>query len=210
MIDPLHLRPLLRPLPTPAQSPVYVVKRAFPASDSTGGSPISAFPTVPVPTPVVTSATFTIPQKNQIFSFIPPIPSPLFPVDLRSFSSFGPNAARRLVFKGYGIEDEHSELLSDSNDHSKAYSGRVVKTSPASGPETTRTLLRSPKIANSREPEIDRFMDRVEVAILMVPAPKPNGVIDSVDSTVRVDPRALALLSKSKGWLCMVSHSMLM
>jgi hypothetical protein len=94
-------------------------------------SPVSAFLTVPAPSPIVTSA-FTISRAS--FHLTPPTPSPLVTNDLLSLFSLGSGVAKRL-FKGYRIDEENSEGLSDFDGRSKLspQSGLDLRVSPRSG-----------------------------------------------------------------------------
>lgn len=113
-----RLRPLLRPLPTPEQSPTCVVQRMLPTTTPMDPSPLSAFPRlkVPAPTPIVTSSHYLLLPggSNQYVQVIPPTPSPLFPRDIKSLFALGPETARRLL-RDYGLDsiDEQSPATDD-------------------------------------------------------------------------------------------------
>ena len=148
------LRPLLRPLPTPAQSPAYVVNSAGPSVGSANETPVSAFLTVPEPTPVVMSATFI--PRARAFYFTPPTRSPLVPNDLLSLFSLSGSAAKPLS-KDCRIDDEGSDLYPEPYGHSNFYPqpGHGVRLFPRS--EQFRKPLGNLKIADPGEYEINTF-----------------------------------------------------
>jgi hypothetical protein len=152
------LRPLLRPLPTPAQSPTCVVIGALKPVESTIASPVSAFLTVPASTPIVTSATLMIPRPR-IFYLTPQSPSPLL-----SLLPLGPGAARRLL-RDYKISEERPELFPNLDDHSRVYSelGHGLSVIPRS--EQTGKPLGSLNITDFREHESSRFMVPIGVRV---------------------------------------------
>jgi len=93
-----RLRPLLRPLPTPEQSPVAPpITRSSSMGTSTLATPASAYPGVPAPTPIKrsTSGSFRIDRG-------PLTASTLFPEDLRSLFRLGPDETRKLL-RDYGL-----------------------------------------------------------------------------------------------------------
>ncbi|KAF8891740.1 hypothetical protein BD779DRAFT_144886 [Infundibulicybe gibba] len=111
------LRPLLRPLPTPAQSPVFVISKTLPVYDSPEQSPISPRPRVPAPTPIASSAPYYFPHGSMskgALDVIPssPTPSPLFPRDLNALFSLGADTARTLLQEyGLGGTSDESPMI---------------------------------------------------------------------------------------------------
>lgn len=145
------LRPLLRPLPTPAQSPAYILNSARPSFGSTNDTPVSAFLTVPEPTPVLVSSTFI--PRTRTFYFTPPTPSPFVPSELLSLFSL----AAKPPFKDYKIDDEGSELYPGPNGRSKFYPqpGHGVRFFPRS--EQFGKPLGNLKTGDSGDCEINAF-----------------------------------------------------
>lgn len=185
-----RLRPLLRPLPTPAQSPAYVVNRARLSVESTNASPVSAFLSVPAPTPAVTSATFT---RASTFYFTPPTPSPLVPSDILSLFSVGSVAK----FTDYQISDERFELFPNPDSHSKGYPQPELgwKAFPRSG--QIGNPLGNLNIADPREHETNWFDLPIGVPFLVVPAPIPRGPVELLSP---IDPRKL-LAPRTTGYM---------
>lgn len=131
------LRPLLRPLPTPQQSPTCIVKRMLPPTTPMDPSPLSAFPRlkVPAPTPIATSShCLMIPGgSNQYIQVTPPTPSPLFPRDLKSLFALGPDAARRLL-RDYGIDGKDEQSPATDEPCPKAAPRSSIPESPIGSP----------------------------------------------------------------------------
>ena len=91
-----HLRPLLRPLRTPEQSPTIIVTEV-----SALNSPVSALPSIraPAPTPIKRSTSNSF---NRTHSLETVSPSPLFPRDLKSLFKLGAEDAR-ILLRQYGL-----------------------------------------------------------------------------------------------------------
>ncbi|RDB25317.1 hypothetical protein Hypma_007932 [Hypsizygus marmoreus] len=158
------LRPLLRPLPSAAQSPAYVVRGPFPPTSSTIATPMSAFPMVPTSTPLVAAPALMMPRgSSQIFELVPPTPSPLFPRDLKSLFALGPDAAKRLL-QDYGID--HGQSPSSQESHPKApprgLTDSAIDLSPIVSPLDA---------ADSREQDINHFMAHIGVRPIPYGAP---------------------------------------
>lgn len=161
MTEPL--RPLLRPLPSAAQSPAYVLHGSIPPFMSSNPTPTSAFPRPPAPTPIRSAIpTLMIPREsNQVFEMIPPTPSPLFPRDLKSLFSLGPDAARRLL-RDYGIEGDTDAVRSPRTDEPRPKAAPkntlgVVSESPS------EPLSPTSADSESRENDINKFMAHIGV-----------------------------------------------
>ena len=90
------IRPLLRPLPTPEQSPVVppISRSTSIDINSVLPTPRSAYPPVPAPTPIRRYASN--PSRD------PPTVSALFPPDLRTLFAMGPEQTRQLL-RDYGL-----------------------------------------------------------------------------------------------------------
>jgi len=102
-----RLRPLLRPLPTPEQSPVILISHFDSVTNSTLATPTSAFPNnfnykVPAPTPIkrVTSSSL---RSALISDTVPPTPSSLFPRDLSALFALSQEDTRKLL-REYGLD----------------------------------------------------------------------------------------------------------
>lgn len=93
-----QIRPLLRPLPTPEQSPTIIV-----TEDSALNSPVSAFHSIraPAPTPIRRSTSHSF-KGTPNLDTVPPTPSPLFPRDLKTLFKLGAEDARTLL-RQYGL-----------------------------------------------------------------------------------------------------------
>ncbi|KAF5386103.1 hypothetical protein D9615_002309 [Tricholomella constricta] len=166
------LRPLLRPLPSALQSPAYALKRPFTANSSAVASPMTAFPEVPAPTPLLLSApALMIPAgSNQVFELIPPTPSPLFPRDLRALFALGPDAAKRLL-QDYGLDSTASAAPSPKTE--KPGAKAALKT----GLNTPEDSPMREIASASREEHINKFMAHIGVPFLMIPTPKPKNSV---------------------------------
>ncbi|GLB37396.1 hypothetical protein LshimejAT787_0404470 [Lyophyllum shimeji] len=166
------LRPLLRPLPSALQSPAYILKRPFTASNSLAATPMTAFPGVSLTTPTVLPAASTRlvvpPGSNQMFELVPPTPSPLFPRDLKSLFALGPDAARSLLHD-YGLYNPSSAVPSPNTEKPRM---RAVPDTGLNTPEDSPTF----ENCASREQDINKFMAHIGVPYLMVPAPRPRNV----------------------------------
>lgn len=95
------LRPLLRPLPTPEQSPVVIsISRSSSMGYSTLPTPATAFPQGPAPTPIRRSASN--PYRSLTAETVPPSPSPFFPRDMTTLFALNPEETKRLL-REYGL-----------------------------------------------------------------------------------------------------------
>ncbi|KAF9456946.1 hypothetical protein BDZ94DRAFT_1274442 [Collybia nuda] len=117
------LRPLLRPLPTPQQSPTYVVRRAPLPITPLDPTPLSAFPRlkVPAPTPITTFSQYLlIPGgSNQYIQVTPPTPSPTLPRDLKSLFALDPDMTQRLL-QDYSSDNKDEYLPANDDPRPKA------------------------------------------------------------------------------------------
>ncbi|TFK44856.1 hypothetical protein BDQ12DRAFT_717999 [Crucibulum laeve] len=166
------LRPLLRPLPTPEQSPAYVISRSFSSGVSTYSSPLTAYPRVPASTPITAPppAFLAPPRGGSSLEAIPPTPSPLFPRDLKSLFSLGPDAARNLL-RDYDLDGgSNNEDISPGSGierpKPRAFA-RVSVNSTDSSPTSTEFGVK----VNSREDDLNKFMAHIGVPFVMIPAP---------------------------------------
>lgn len=101
-----RLRPLLRPLPTPEQSPIILISRSSSLGNSTLATPITALPQVPAPTPIkrVTSSSL---RSALLPETVPPTPSVHFPRDLSALFALSQDETRRLL-REYGLDSATS------------------------------------------------------------------------------------------------------
>lgn len=94
------LRPLLRPLPTPEQSPVVIsISRSSSLGYSTLPTPATVFPQGPAPTPIRRTASNPF---RLISDTVPPSPSPYFPRDMTTLFALNPEETKRLL-REYGL-----------------------------------------------------------------------------------------------------------
>ncbi|KAF8070441.1 hypothetical protein FPV67DRAFT_1487415 [Lyophyllum atratum] len=182
------LRPLLRPLPSALQSPAYVVNQPFTANHSTAASPMTAFPGVPAPTPIVSTASACMVPfgTNQVFELVPPTPSPLFPRDLKSLFALGPDKARRLL-QDYGLDSAVSAVPSPSSGRPRMKASKTGLNTPEDSP-----TFESPA---SREHDLNKFMAHIGVPFLMIPAPKPKGAHGLISPSLIQDQSAPLIIS---------------
>lgn len=103
-----RLRPLLRPLPTPEQSPVILISRASSMGNSTLATPATAFPHGPAPTPIRRSRS-----GLQVSETVPPTPSRFFPRDLSSLFALSQEDARRLL-RDYGLSSATASPINEN------------------------------------------------------------------------------------------------
>jgi hypothetical protein len=104
-----------------------------------------------VPSPIVTSATFAI-SRARTFHLTPtPVQS-----DLLSLFSLGSAAAKRL-FRDYRIDDEHSEVFLDPEDHLKVYPQPGLGSKGFSRSGQSGKPLGNLNIADPRDYEINKL-----------------------------------------------------
>ncbi|KAJ2914398.1 hypothetical protein MD484_g6012, partial [Candolleomyces efflorescens] len=176
------LRPLLRPVPTPEQSPYPILVTSATGSGPNSAIPFSSFPHAPAPTPVRRTRS-NIPSAISRSQSLQPIPSTpaasaLFPRDLKSLFSLGPDATRALL-REYGLQSTMSSPVVED------IKLKVFK--PASEPHSPvqviqakapRSLSPIPGEAESDEDvkahveDMNTFMTHIGVPFLMVPPPK--------------------------------------
>lgn len=158
-----YLRPLLRPLPTPEQSPNIVISGAFLLGHSTNPSPVSARPKAPAPTPTHTSSLLTPGGIN----LVPPTPSPLFPRDLKALFSLSPDTAKKLL-ADYGLDDSASDPspVSPSNtEKASPSSSKASKKTPASATGSDKTLVGdNNNKGTTGEADLNKFMLHIGVS----------------------------------------------
>ncbi|KAF9501783.1 hypothetical protein BDN71DRAFT_1584836 [Pleurotus eryngii] len=166
------LRPLLRPLPTPEQSPSYVRSPVF--------TPDTAVPAVPLPTPMTAAPpSFSGPRS----SLVPPTPSALFPKDLQTLLRYDAQRARQLL-ADYGLIEETSESPSGLE---VPPSGSKSLQTPVTTPSTAKTKKENKDTKKdvkrgkdpapeevsdgTREADLTKFMAHIGVPMKMVPNP---------------------------------------
>ncbi|KAF8967934.1 hypothetical protein BDZ97DRAFT_1802022, partial [Flammula alnicola] len=153
------LRPLLRPLPTPEQSPVVI---AISRSSSMGNStlttvtPTTAFPQGPAPTPIRRTVSNSFRMGLTVPDTVPPSPSPFFPRDMTTLFALNPEETRRLL-REYGLS---SAAGSPATEHPTRPRGlSIVDEAAEEDPD-----------AHARD--LNKFMAHIGVPYLMIPAPK--------------------------------------
>ncbi|KAG6900993.1 hypothetical protein C0995_002701, partial [Termitomyces sp. Mi166 len=149
--EPLH--PLLRPLPSALQSPVYILKRSFTANNSKVATPIMMTPFSVVPTPIL--------GGKHAFELVPPTPSSPFPRDI----GLGPGAAKQLL-TGHGLETPANAVPSPNSDQIEVKANIGLNT-----PDASPTLE-----STTREEDINKFMNHIGLPFLMIPVPKSKSV----------------------------------
>jgi hypothetical protein len=164
------LRPFLRPLPSPDQSPTYVVCDTLPSrSASSCATPVTAYPRVPAPTPITNEPILMVyPLRNAPASALSPVSevtSPLAPRD------------HNLLF---ALSSERNRELFRNQD----LDGFVVPTPMAEWPKT-RTILKTPARTLRSSP------------LMVPPLVEPKVVkntsrIDNTSPEVRPPPRLRA------------------
>ena len=129
------LRPLLRPVPTPEQSPypILVTSATDSMPSSASALPIGSFPTPPAPSPIKRSKSLGIPapgaiSRSQSLSMQQAIPqtpsvSELFPRDLKALFALSPDATRTLL-RDYGLQSVGSSPVAEEAKH-KAFSSAL-------------------------------------------------------------------------------------
>jgi len=109
-----RLRPLLRPLPTPEQSPIFRISRSSSMGNSTLATPATAFPRVPAPTPIRRSRSGV--SGLQVAETVPPTPSQFFPRDLSALFALSQEETRRLL-KDYGLSSATASPIKENPKH---------------------------------------------------------------------------------------------
>jgi hypothetical protein len=132
MAGPLRL--LLRPLPTPEQSPSYVMPN-LPSSGPASGcaTPLTAYPRVPAPTPITNQPVIMVfPMKSAPVSALPPASeatSPLVSKDIDLLFDLSSDQNGKLL-KSYDLD------------------GFIVPTPVAEWPKT-RTIVKAQSLRSS-------------------------------------------------------------
>jgi len=148
-----RLRPLLRPLPTPEQSPTIIV-----TEDSAFNSPVSALPRIraPAPTPIKRSTSYSFKGAE---TPVPPTPSPRFPRDLKSLFQLGFEDAKTLL-REYGLS---SGVSSPAIPNPKGPPDVGASGSSHANGETND---------EDHVKDMNKFMAHIGVPFLMIPPPK--------------------------------------
>ncbi|KAF9565562.1 hypothetical protein CPC08DRAFT_658991 [Agrocybe pediades] len=168
-----RLRPLLRPLPTPEQSPVIIISHFDSVANSTMATPTSAYPNhfnykVPAPTPIkrVTSSSL---RSAFIPDTVPPTPSSLFPRDLAALFALSQEDTKKLL-REYGLDSAVSSPvrprprgLSIVNEEDTVFSD-----SEKGGGEEEE----DEGDPDAHAQDMNKFMAHIGVPFLMIPAPK--------------------------------------
>lgn len=157
-----HLRPLLRPLPTPEQSPTIIVTEV-----SALNSPVSAsVPSIraPAPTPIKRSTSNSF---NRTHSLETVSPSPLFPRDLKSLFKLGAEDAR-ILLRQYGLV---SGAPSPTTPRPPALGGlaSVNENESTSGSSDAHNEAVDDAC---HVQDMNKFMAHIGVPFLMIPPPK--------------------------------------
>ncbi|KAJ3514789.1 hypothetical protein NLJ89_g2168 [Agrocybe chaxingu] len=158
-----RLRPLLRPLPTPEQSPVIAISRSSSQGNSSLPTPATAFPRVPAPTPI--KRTFSNPFRTDIG---PPTASTLFPQDLRALFSLGPEATRRLL-REYGLVSAASTPAVETPPKHRGLPS--VEEEAAIGSDSDHGSG-GENDQEAHAADMNKFMAHIGVPFLMIPPPK--------------------------------------
>lgn len=151
------LRPLLRPLPTPEQSPVVLAPISRSTSidkNSVLPTPTSAYPHVPAPTPIRRIASN--PSRE------PPTASALFPPDLRTLFAMDPEHTRQLL-RDYGLVSESPTPVLETPPKDKAL--------PVITEETTSTRDKAIPLGQNEEAHVadmNKFMAHIGVRFIVI------------------------------------------
>jgi len=151
-----QLRPLLRPLPTPEQSPTIIV-----TEDSTFNSPVSALPCIraPAPTPIKRSTSHSFKGAHSLETPVPPTPSPRFPRDLKSLFQLGFEDAKALL-REYGLS---SGVSSPNTPNPRGPPDLGTSGSSDANDDTSD---------EGHVKDMNKFMAHIGVPYLMIPPPK--------------------------------------
>ncbi|KAF8806477.1 hypothetical protein BYT27DRAFT_7191033 [Phlegmacium glaucopus] len=150
-----RLRPLLRPLPTPEQSPTIIV-----IEHSTLNSPVSAMPNIkaPAPSPIKRSIS------NSFLETPTPTPSDLFPRDLKALFNLGFDEARTLL-QQYGlVSGAPSPVTPKPRGLASVNENESTSGSSAANAETN-----DPTACHVED--MNKFMAHIGVPFLMIPPP---------------------------------------
>jgi hypothetical protein len=151
------LRPLLRPLPTPEQSPTIIV-----TEDSAFNSPVSALPSIraPAPTPIKRSTSNSFKGAYSFETVVPPTPSPRFPRDLKTLFSLGVEEARTLL-REYGLTSGVSSPVTPR-----------PRGIPVVGDDGGSADANGEMSDEGHVQDMNKFMAHIGVPYLMIPPPK--------------------------------------
>lgn len=155
-----RLRPLLRPLPTPEQSPIIRISRSSSMGNSTLATPATAFPRGPAPTPIRRSRSGA--AGLQVPETVPPTPSRFFPRDLSTLFALSQDDARRLL-RDYGLS---SATASPINENPKP------RGLPSVDEESSSDNEKGSEDPEAHAQDMNVFMKHIGVPFLMIPAPK--------------------------------------
>ncbi|PPQ93717.1 hypothetical protein CVT25_013057 [Psilocybe cyanescens] len=160
-----RLRPLLRPLPTPEQSPVILISRSSSLGDSTLATPTTTFPQAPAPTPIkrVTSSSL---RSALLPETVPPTPSRLFPRDLTALFALSQDEARRLL-REYGLDSATSSPVRETI---RPRGLSIVNEEGSDTLHDEKSDLTEGSDAHAKD--MNKFMAHIGVPYLMIPAPK--------------------------------------
>jgi hypothetical protein len=140
---------LLRLLPSPEQSPAYVIRDSLPSTASSCcATPITAYPRVPAPTPTSNEPTFMV-----------------LPINSAPVSALTPNSASSPLAPGdvnllFALSSEQNKELLRNHD----LDGFVVPTPMAAWPKT-RTIVKTPR--------------SLRASPLMIPPPLETSYLDA-------------------------------
>ncbi|EAU91474.2 hypothetical protein CC1G_01963 [Coprinopsis cinerea okayama7 len=168
------LRPLLRPLPTPEQSPYPNLATSVPA---------------PAPTPIRRSTSAFSGMcgpisRSQSYQHnnhsVAPTPSALFPKDLKSLFALGPDATK-ILLKEYGLE---STTPSPTAEEANLGAPKMQRRASSNKSKAATAASQQPSIPEESDVEeedvqleahvqdMNKFMSHIGVPFLMVPPPK--------------------------------------
>jgi len=154
------LRPLLRPLPTPEQSPTIIVME-----DSALNSPVSALPSIraPASTPIKRSTSNSFKGAYSFETVVPPTPSPRFPRDLKALFQLGVEEARTLL-REYGLASGVSSPVTPRP--------RGIPVA-GDGEGTSDSADANGELSDEGHvQDMNKFMAHIGVPFLMIPPPK--------------------------------------
>ncbi|KAF9049883.1 hypothetical protein BJ165DRAFT_1454572 [Panaeolus papilionaceus] len=159
-----RLRPLLRPLPTPEQSPVIMISRSSSLDNSSKlPTPMTAYPRAPAPTPIKRTSS------NKFRSNLGPIPSTpstLFPADLKALFDLGPEETKKLL-RDYGLNSAVTPTVAKG----KGLPGVQEEDDITNALEGEKEEDEHDKLA-AHAKDMNTFMAHIGVPYLMIPPRK--------------------------------------
>ncbi|PPQ66311.1 hypothetical protein CVT24_007308 [Panaeolus cyanescens] len=175
-----RLRPLLRPLPTPEQSPVIMISRSSSLDNSSKlPTPLTAYPRAPAPTPIKRTSS------NKFRSSLEPIPSTpstLFPADLKALFDLGPEDTKRLL-RDYGL----SSAMTPTVPKGKGLPGVQEEDDITNALEGANEVDEHDQLA-AHAKDMNTFMAHIGVPYLMIP-PRKDKEQHSVPLSARTKRR---------------------